>query len=99
MNIQIQFEILIPDGQELLRLVKKYAVVEVVGTAFWRLCTAKVHFCCGAQPPKWRAQPRTQPQIAVFVSEVVIAKSIPTGEYISRGIRKKIGFRNLIWSE
>ena len=75
MNIQIQFEILIPDGQELLRLVKKYAVAEVVGTAFWRLCTAKVLFCC-AQPPKCHAQPRaprTQPQIAVFVSEVVIA--------------------------
>ena len=41
-------------------------MIEVVGTAFQRLFTAKVPFCC--------AQPRTQPQIAVFVSAVVIAK-------------------------
>ena len=34
-------------------------------------------FCC-AQPPKWRAQTRTLPQIAVFVSEVVIAKGTST---------------------
>ena len=27
-----------------------------------------------AQPPKWRARLRTQPQVAVFVSKVVIAK-------------------------
>ena len=71
MNIQIQFEIFITDGQDMLRLEKKYAVAEVVGTAFWRLCTAKVLFAC-AQPPKLRAQPGTQPQMAVFVSEVVI---------------------------
>ena len=34
---------------------------------------SKSAFCC-AQPPKWRGQPRTQPQIAVFVSKFVIAE-------------------------
>ena len=50
-----------------------HSISELVGTAFRRLCTEKVPFCC-TQPPKWRAQPRTQPQIAVFVSKVVITK-------------------------
>ena len=54
---------------------KKYTVIEVEGTAFRRLWPAKVLFCC-AQPPKWCAQSRTEPQIAVFlVSEVVIASN------------------------
>ena len=69
MRIQIRFEIWIPIDRNCYDWLKKYTVIEVVDTAFWRLCPAKVLFCC-AQSPKWRAQP----QIAVFVSEVVIAK-------------------------
>ena len=53
--------------------LKNHTVAEVVGTVFRRLCLPKGLFW-RAQPPKWRAQPWTQPQIAVFVSEVVIAK-------------------------
>ena len=33
------------------------------------------------QPPKWRAQPRTQPQIAVFVSEVVVIAKVTQIHY------------------
>ena len=65
-----------PDRQELLRLVKKYTVLEVVACENRGCARQKGSFDGHKQPPKWRAQPRTQPQIAVFVSEVVIAKKV-----------------------